>query len=912
MEASAPAGAQTSLPLSVAIVCKNNERTIGKTLASVTGLAREIVALDSGSTDGTMGILRAHGARIEQIAWKGHIATKQMALEACSQPWILSIDSDESLEPALAQSLRKLLEGSPQSPGSAPSVAGARVNRKVWYAGRFLDHTWQPEWRLRLVRREDVLSGRAHWTGVDPHDRLDVAPSAGRVIDLQGDLRHDSIHTMSEFLAQQVRLGQISARAMLANGRRPSRARLLFSPLGQVFKQLVLKGAWRDGWRGWAAVGSAAVASLAKHTFHMEAQGLAAERQPEGVYLGETSAGNARQADRSASSQSSPPTMVATALMTDDRHEGASAPDAEQPQRKKRTRTSSKSKAAADNATGEGSASTPAVAAGDRTAALTAGGHDGSEANSETGSESGSGVDGGEGQKKKRRRRRSKKKPTGGARTASSANDNQNSDDFDDENDQDDLPTTSKGGNSGAKTRSRRDVDSSDADVFDQTTTFADLGLSEGVLKGLNAAGFERPTYIQKQLIPPALAGRDVLGQAKTGTGKTAAFGLPLLSRVQAGIPMQAIILGPTRELAIQITDEINDLGRYTGVKAVTIYGGQRMQSQIDKLNQGPEIIVGTPGRVLDMLDRGYMHFQNIRFAVLDEVDRMFDIGFRDDIRKLLRKCPKERQTLVVSATVSGEIEELARQHMNNPEKIVTSAGSLTVNLVEQHYLSVEGWDKKKLLLHLLTHEEPALTLVFCRLKRRVDEVAKFLNDNGIESHAIHGDMSQSRRTSTMRQFQDGKLAVLVASDVAARGIDVGGITHVVNYDLPEDPEVYVHRIGRTARAGRRGVAWTFTTREQGKLLSQIEDLINIEIPKMDYPDFIASERPSSWRDETPGGRPPVIVTGVPVEAKNRFATDDKPIIPMDDKTREQKFPGGIIPSQFPLKRMRGRVKPGR
>jgi ATP-dependent RNA helicase DeaD len=850
-----PAG---GLALSVAIVCKNNEATIGRTLESVKGLASEIVALDSGSTDSTIRLLEAHGAKVQRIQWRGHVATKQMALEACSQPWILSLDSDESLEPELATALRAFIQK------DDPAVSGARVNRKVWYAGRFLEHAWQPEPRLRLVRLADVRSGRAAWTGRDPHDRLEVQVSAGRIVDLAGDLRHDSIQSLGEFLIQQVRLGQISADAMLAEGRPPSRMKLLFSPVGQVFKQLVVKGAWRDGWRGWVAAGSSAVASLAKHALHAEAQGLASEAASKGegtagtrqsgggsaqgaagIQSAEPSAGNALRADRLASVQSTPPTMAATALMTEERQESAPAPTAEEPRNDLGPVPMDESRL-----TGEG-----------------------------------------EPGKKKRKRRRKRK---GGA--------------GDGEGDSPERPRAQKDG----VMRKRRDVDASDPDVFDQSTTFADLGLSEAVLKGLDDCGFERPTYIQKQLIPPALRGADVLGQAKTGTGKTAAFGLPLLSMAEPGIPMQAIVLAPTRELAMQITDEFNDLGRHTGLTAVTIYGGQRMQSQIDKLAKGPEIIIGTPGRVLDMLDRGYMHFQNVRFAVLDEVDRMFDIGFRDDIRKLLRKCPKERQTLVVSATVSGEIEDLARQHMRNPEKIETAAGSLTVNLVEQHYLSVEAWDKKKLLLHLLTHEEPALTLVFCRLKRRVDEVAQYLNDHGVESHAIHGDMSQSRRSSTMQQFQDGKLAVLVASDVAARGIDVGGITHVVNFDLPDDPEVYVHRIGRTARAGRRGVAWTFVTREQGKMLSQIEDLINIMVPKMDYPDFIGSPRPGGWRDEPTGGRPPVVVEGVPTELRNRFAVDEKPDVTVDAKSMASKFPGGIVPSKMPPKRMKGRVKPGR
>ncbi|HRQ72922.1 MAG TPA: DEAD/DEAH box helicase, partial [Phycisphaerales bacterium] len=393
-------------------------------------------------------------------------------------------------------------------------------------------------------------------------------------------------------------------------------------------------------------------------------------------------------------------------------------------------------------------------------------------------------------------------------------------------------------------------ADTTNPEVFDQETSFDTLGLSEPVLRGLHEAGFQRPTYIQAKLIPAVLTGRDVLGQAKTGTGKTAAFGLPLLHMVTKGAAFSALILAPTRELAVQITEEINQLGRHTGVTAVTVYGGQRIQTQVDKLNRGPEIIVGTPGRIFDMVDRGHLHFKNVRFAVLDEVDRMLDIGFREDIRRILSRCPAERQTVVVSATIGRDIEDLARRYMRNPEKIVTTAGSLTASMVEQHYLAVAPWDKKKLLLHLLKHEEPALTLVFCRLKRTVDELARYLNAKGVETHAMHGDMSQSKRTATMRKFKEGELAVLIASDLASRGIDVDGISHVVNYDLPEDPDLYVHRIGRTARAGRTGVAWAFVTPEQGKLLTQIERLVNAEIPRMDYPDFTPSTKPDAWRPE--------------------------------------------------------------
>lgn len=458
--------------------------------------------------------------------------------------------------------------------------------------------------------------------------------------------------------------------------------------------------------------------------------------------------------------------------------------------------------------------------------------------------------------------------------------------------------------------RRERDVEREwDPSVFDVTRSFADLGLAEPIVRACTDAGFKHPTTIQATLVPVALTGKDVLGQAKTGTGKTASFALPLLHQIKPGTAVQAIILAPTRELAIQIQQDFAELGRFTGLTCVAIYGGQSISAQAAKLDKHPEIIVGTPGRILDMIDRRLLSLGNVRHAVLDEVDRMFDIGFRDDIRAILGKCPKDRQTIFVSATLSKEIEDLARKHMVEPEKLVVSAGSLTVEMVKQHYLPVQPWDKKRLLAHLLTHEEPALTLVFCRMKRTVDDVVAYLAKKGIESHAIHGDMPQGKRNQTMEKLRRGKLAVLVASDLASRGIDVDGITHVVNFDLPEDPDLYVHRIGRTARAGRDGVAWSLVTPAQGNLLTQIELLINAEIPKLDYPDFEPRERPSDWRDTSPGGQPVVEVVAPPKEEKNRYAVPEPPAA-VDEQEQAEKFPGGVVPTKLPPRLMRGRVKP--
>ncbi len=441
-------------------------------------------------------------------------------------------------------------------------------------------------------------------------------------------------------------------------------------------------------------------------------------------------------------------------------------------------------------------------------------------------------------------------------------------------------------------------------ELFETHTSFADLGLSPELLKAVEKQGFEHPTAVQAELIPLALAGRDVLGQAKTGTGKTAAFALPILQMLDPHTPFAALILVPTRELAIQVTHEVRDLGQFTPMTTIAVYGGQRMRIQAEKLRKSPQIVVGTPGRVMDMHRRGMLPYDNICFAVLDEVDRMLDIGFRDDIRHILGAISRERQTIFVSATISAEIDRLARQYMNEPEKLVVTAGtSLTVAQVEQRYFHVERWDKKRLLVYLLTHEEPALTLVFCRTKQTVDALTDYLNRKRIDAHAIHGDMYQSRRNRVMGKFRRGELSVLVASDLAARGLDVDGITHVINFDVPEDPEIYVHRIGRTARVGRGGEAWSFVTPEQGGLLSAIERLTNVEIPPMEYNDFVPGPVPqevtaqmqlSKQREEALRIEHGRVAMGPPST---------------QDAADETKFPGGLVPTALPAKRMGGRVR---
>jgi ATP-dependent RNA helicase DeaD len=442
------------------------------------------------------------------------------------------------------------------------------------------------------------------------------------------------------------------------------------------------------------------------------------------------------------------------------------------------------------------------------------------------------------------------------------------------------------------------------SETFDTTKTFADLGLPASVLKGVDAAGFKHPTKIQSALIPIAMSGKDVIGQAKTGTGKTAAFSLPVLGLLQPGDQFGALVLVPTRELAIQVCREVEELGGHTGIKAIPVYGGKPMRAQAQALETHPEIIVGTPGRVMDMHQRGLLPYNQFKVVILDEVDRMLDIGFREDIRKILGAMKQRPQTIFVSATISPEIEKLARSYMKSPEKIVTTEKSLTVAAVDQSWLTVEPWDKRKLLYHLLKHEEPALTIVFCRMKKTVDQVAEYLTKHGIDAHAMHGDMYQTKRDKVMDQLRGGSLGVLVASDLASRGLDVDDISHVINYDVPEDPEIYIHRIGRTARAGRHGVAWTFIQPDQGDLLSGIEMLANIEIPQKQYPDFTPGPIPvdvSSYREAEKRRREES------ASAKSRMATA---VAPTAAKAADPNaFPGGVVPSAMPMKRLGGVVR---
>jgi len=370
-------------------------------------------------------------------------------------------------------------------------------------------------------------------------------------------------------------------------------------------------------------------------------------------------------------------------------------------------------------------------------------------------------------------------------------------------------------------------------------TDWADLGLSPPLMAALKRAKFLHPTDIQRELIPHALTGRDVLGQAQTGTGKTAAFTLPMLQRLTPGGGLQALCLAPTRELAAQVEEQVRLLGQEWGVKTVAVLGGKRLREQVARLHQKPEVAIGTPGRVLDLMRRKELDIRNLKIAVLDEVARMLAIGFRDDIRRILRAIEAPHQTIFVSATIDEEIEKLAKSFMHEPLEVNVSRDMLTVEHIHQGFVSVHPEDKLNTLLGFLKHEAPTLAIVFTNTKHKARRVAQGLRREGIDCREIHGDLMQDRRDKVMKSFRNQNFDVLVATDLASRGLDVMDISHIVNYDVPMDSSAYVHRIGRTARMGKTGYAVTFVTPEEGKSLTEIEKLINLEVPQFDPPWLI-------------------------------------------------------------------------
>ena len=382
--------------------------------------------------------------------------------------------------------------------------------------------------------------------------------------------------------------------------------------------------------------------------------------------------------------------------------------------------------------------------------------------------------------------------------------------------------------------------------------TFSDLGLSEEVLTALNEMGFSEPTPIQAQSIPVALEGKDLIGQAQTGTGKTAAFGIPLVERIDIEERfVQALILSPTRELAVQISKEIHKLSSKTkGISVATVYGGSSMTTQIKDIKRGAQIVVGTPGRVIDLFNRGVLDFSQLHIAVLDEADEMLNMGFRDDIEMLLQSTPDERQTLMFSATMSKEIKDLAGRYLTNPEIVKVTRNELTTETIEQWYYEIPSHTRTEALARLIEFYDLKLMLVFCNTKRMVDEVVSTLQSRNLPAEGLHGDMQQNQRDGVMKRFRDGRTTILVATDVAARGIDVDDVNGVFNFDVPMDIEYYVHRIGRTGRAGREGKSFTFVTgRKDFFRIRDIERYIKASIQKGDIPtaESIMSRRQENF-----------------------------------------------------------------
>nr|WP_145060237.1 DEAD/DEAH box helicase [Lignipirellula cremea] len=383
------------------------------------------------------------------------------------------------------------------------------------------------------------------------------------------------------------------------------------------------------------------------------------------------------------------------------------------------------------------------------------------------------------------------------------------------------------------------------------------------MLCALTKAGYEAPTPIQAGLIPLALDENDVVGQARTGTGKTAAFAIPILELLEPsgrGDPPQALVLVPTRELAVQVRGEFEKLAEaYEDViHAVAVYGGKPLRGQVEKLRRGAQVVVGTPGRVLDLIGRGALDLRNLYTVVLDEADRMLDIGFRPDIEKILKRCPSDRQTLLLSATVAPPIARLAERYMRNPQQLDFSAQDVTVETIEQRYFTVDHERKFDLLLALLKREDPSQAIVFCRTKRGTDRIHRRLSKVIAGSACIHGDLQQGGRDSVMASFREGNIKILVATDVVGRGIDVSSVSHIINFDVPEFCDDYVHRVGRTGRMGREGVAYTFVTSEEGGQLTRIEQRINRQLLRDEIPGFQSFVTPLEVVAETDeNGAPP-------------------------------------------------------
>jgi ATP-dependent RNA helicase RhlE len=390
---------------------------------------------------------------------------------------------------------------------------------------------------------------------------------------------------------------------------------------------------------------------------------------------------------------------------------------------------------------------------------------------------------------------------------------------------------------------------------------FTDLKIIEPILRSLNEEGYTNPTPIQAQAIPYVLEGHDLLGCAQTGTGKTAAFSIPILqhlcspeSRGKKGL--RALILTPTRELAIQIQESLQAYGRHTGIRHAVIFGGVNQNPQVNQIRRGVDILVATPGRLLDLMNQGHISLKQIEMFVLDEADRMLDMGFIHDVKRVIAALPKKRQTLFFSATMPTEIQKLSSTILTNPKKVEVAPVSSTAETIEQHLFYVDKGDKNSLLLHVLNNAALTSVLVFTRTKHGADKVVKVLQRNNIKSLAIHGNKSQNARQNALKSFKDKTIRILVATDIASRGIDVELLEYVINYEIPNIPETYVHRIGRSGRAGASGIAYSFCDDEEREYIRDIEKLIKNQIPVVtDHPyPLVFTEKPKGKPAAKQGG----------------------------------------------------------
>lgn len=367
---------------------------------------------------------------------------------------------------------------------------------------------------------------------------------------------------------------------------------------------------------------------------------------------------------------------------------------------------------------------------------------------------------------------------------------------------------------------------------------FNELKLHPETIRTLDELGFEEPTPIQQEAIPYALEGKDLIGQAQTGTGKTAAFGLPLLNKIdQENKSIQALVIAPTRELAIQVQEELFRLGKGQKARVYVVYGGSPIGKQIDRIQKSkPQVVVGTPGRILDLMKRNVLKLSDLQTLVLDEADEMLNMGFIEDIKSIIQATPETRQTLLFSATMPPAIKNLGSQFLKDPQHVKIKTTQMTADLIEQYFVKCRDDEKFDMLTRFLEVQNPTQAIVFCRTKKRVDEVGRGLSLRGFNAELIHGDITQQKRTSVIHSFRKGQIEMLVATDVAARGLDISGVTHVYNYDITQDPESYVHRIGRTGRAGQDGMSITFVVPNEMAYLRTIEKLTQKDMMPLEPP----------------------------------------------------------------------------